>query len=298
MPPEFWLNCDSGVPGNRCPNDYTYTTRGITGGTTAWGAAIQQSGGPVNTVECTLVYNWPGNDTVGSYGWYCYRVVYNRPKWTYAAAVSKFSFGPAKTYVPVTVENPNTNPFTISTFAWNGVPQAAHGGPAECRPNGSPWDVARPCQSYDRDGSWVNAQSGFEDKIIIPNPHCTLGSRTGSTLDKNYGCFSADRFITNLPTPYLDTTFLDNGGSFTASIGVVNGRLLIPGFPYESRVDGSAKGWENIRGLMARHVQAVTARDDVGAPCLTGVGGAPAGGGAACMFNVDISVVGPDKVFR
>jgi hypothetical protein len=44
--------------------------------------------------------------------------------------------------------------------------------------------------------------------------------------------------------------------------------------------------------------RAVTARDGEGAPCLSGVGGAAAGSPAACMYNVDLTNVGPAPEFR
>lgn len=300
MPGELFMDCDSSVPGSLCPSDYTYTTRGITGGTLAWGAAIQQAGGPQGGVVCGIVYHWPtSGDTVGYYGWDCWWGVVNTPKWTYAAAVAKFSFGAMSVYIPLWVDAAETARYNVPTFAWSGARQQVGGGPAECIPNGSPFDVSRPCQSYARNGNFVVGQSGFEDKVIIPNPSChTLVGRTGGAGDKNNQCFSPDRVITNLPAAYLDTTFQDADIDFIASVGVADGKLLMPGRLYESRVDGSMRGWENIRGLTARHLQAVTVRDNAGAPCITGVGGAPAGGGAACMFNVDIVRVGQDGVFR
>jgi len=306
---DFLLGCDSSVTNYHCPNDLTYTATGrFTNGLNAWGAGVRWTGGSVNTVECELVYN-PGNDTSNTWGWVCYRVTVTSPKWTYATATMQFAFGTKKVWVPVTIDNPNTVPYYVSTYAWKGPPQGPSGEPAQCDANGFSLTAPdRPCPVFDRNGNLVTGQSGFEAKIVIPNPSCGLTIRTGTSADKNLGCFSSDSFVTNLPTPYLDTTFEDqpdNTGQnrFVESIGVVDGKQLVEGRPYNTQIMGSMKGWEDVRGngnpnYYVRHLQAVTVRDSQGTVCLTGVGSSGPGSDAACMFNVDLSKVGPDKFFR
>ena len=144
LPADMFFPCDSTQPNQRCPSDYAYTTRWQTGGKLAWGVNVQQAGGPQGGYTCGLVYHWPTNDTAGYYSWDCWWIVVNTPKWTYATTAVQMKFGGNAVSIPRWVEADVSDRFSLSTFAWSGVGRTLGGGPSECIPNGSPFDVARP----------------------------------------------------------------------------------------------------------------------------------------------------------
>jgi hypothetical protein len=297
LPGEAYLGCKQTLDQYHCPNDYAYTARGATGGTSEFNVGYRRYGGPVNTVECGLTYTPPDYQGVfGSYAWSCRLLPVTFPRRTYVTAVSEFSFGNMRVNILVNPFTSETHSAQISTYAWQGFPQDLYGYNGVCMPVGDPNEPSRPCDITTENENYVQGQSGFEDKVLVPNPACTT-FRTGAAIDKSNYCFTSDKVVTNLPTAYLDTTFSDPSDTYVASVGVRDGKQLL-NVIYESTIYGSMSGWENAKGLYFHHFQAVTVRDTSGISCITGVGGALAGSDAACMFNVDLAEVGKKHQVR
>jgi hypothetical protein len=317
VPITNFLACNSSVEGNKCPNDMTYTTRGNTGGKSAWSVGLGVYGGSGFRYQCGWFFQ-PYYDFGYRWQWRCYWVEIQLRTTSVGGVTSAFTFGGLSKAIPLAPGSSETKNHKVSTFAWSGDPIAYEGSPSVCSPYRGFGGPDAPCDPQTVNGNFVLGQTGFEDKIVIPNPACTLFVRTGTLSDANNGCFIADEWVSNLPAPYLDTTALDTRlpfetSKFVASVGSADGKQLrtaaeIPpgavqkitnsALDYYWSIAFWAYGSNNGVGMSARHLQAVTFYDATADVCRNGTGNAPPYGPAACMFNVDISVVGPDQYFR
>jgi hypothetical protein len=70
-----------------------------------------------------------------------------------------------------------------------------------------------------------------EDEGLVPNPSYTILTRTGTSLDRSFGCYVANCAWSNLPQAYLDTTILD-GQTYVATVGSFSGSSIVPGQTY------------------------------------------------------------------
>jgi hypothetical protein len=317
IPTADYFSCNSMSGSNKCPNDLTFTTRGNTGGAYAWGVGISNYGGTGARWQCGW-YVQSSYDYGLQWVWRCDWITVQLRDVTVGSATSTFRFGGLSKSIPVSPGSTTTNNFKVSTFAWSGSPVAYDGSFAQCVPLRGLGQPSAPCDPFTINGNYVDGISGFEDKVVIPNPSCTAIVRSGTVSDASSGCFIADSWVSNLPAAYLDTTALDTSLPFTtsqfvASVGSADGKQLRtaaeippgavqkmtnPALDYYWSISFWAYGRNNLIGQSARHLQAVTARDASAYVCLAGTGNAPPLGPAACMFNVDISVVGPDQTFR
>jgi hypothetical protein len=137
--------------------------------------------------------------------------------------------------------------------------------------------------------------AGYEDKVAIPNPQCS-GTRTGTYVDLYAGCFFPQTTLgsssyTNLPAPYVDTTFLDSAPTYVASMGSAYAEGIVPGQMYYSTILFWAYGNPPLENLApVAHLGAVTEQEPIAVP------GCPGSFQACARFNVDAVKVSDDAV--
>jgi len=256
-----------------CPNDLAFTPQPATGGFHSWGAAIQNIvGGWYLVPTCRWVFDPELHEDVYvcDYFWI---FVESR---TNGATISRIRWG-------TQLFSSGVGPLRVSTAAFkaSGLPVCSTlytGG-------------ASPCNPVQSDVTYVPG-SGYEDKIIVPNPNCRLIVRTGTAADRSAGCFVPDAWSSSLPSAYLDTTAFDGATPYVAAIGTPRGNNLVEGVLYEQRIRFWAPGNNNVMGQEARLNAAITTKEPLAPTCLGGLAA-----DTFCFFNVDQVTLARD-VFR
>jgi len=274
------LACSTSTPvwENNCPSDLTYTPNANTGGYQAFGVGINSW--PSQSYwdyDCTLEDVWVWDPELQQWvlEWQvlCYYQLVQVSAQAGGQAVSRVRWGSQQHAVQGSMR-------TISTLAFNGEDLAG------CHPSWNGSDA--PCTAT---GTFVEG-GGYEDKIVIPE-FCPLSRRTGTFMDANSGCFYSYNglWVSNLPSPYLDTTAGDGPSNYVAAIGVASGVSIVENFTYTSRITFFQWGQETVNGNQIRHNGSVTVRLPFTSPCLLY---APVFGlDAACFFNVDQTQIAP-----
>jgi hypothetical protein len=272
----------------RCPNDSTYTPSYDTGGYQAWGAGLQNYEGGYYYQNVYYVC-WDYNGDLG----YTYTICWDT-YWTY---VPPYVEGRVATHLKwgrgangVNAIPRSSGYYDSSTLAFTGDDQPA-------------------CSFYDLDfsGGMICAppltdrvyvpDAGYEDKVAVPNPSCPPSrQRAGDYTDRYYGCFYAESSLgsasyTNLPAPYVDTTFTDSAPTYVASMGSAYAAGIVPGQMYYATIYFWAYGNPQINGNgPTAHVGAVTMASWAAVPLC------PGGFQACARFNVDSVKVSDDAV--
>ena len=295
----LFIACGRGTPLSsdrpelNCPNDYTYTPHTFAGDLDNWRVGIRNVGGTINLWQCYLVYNSGGNDGYGYYSWSCGYTTVSLPKRTIGAATAKIKWGSTTAWT-------GTQYRPISTLAFN----ASEMKP--CYPDNTAALPSEPCPLSGPDAVFIKRtlskpNVGYEDKILVPNTHCTrVPFRLSNPTDQNLGCFWHDSFYSNLPAYYVDTNWEDTADTYVASSGSADATQILPGKEYLWQINFSAGGWETVLGSPAKRRGSVMIRDNQAATCLTGLPSAtdaPAGSPAACFYSVDSTKLTEDAIF-
>lgn len=80
------------------------------------------------------------------------------------------------------------------------------------------------------------ADSTYESELLLPNPECTMSSRTGTLDDALAGCYVWVSWSSNLPSAYPDTTFADGPAVYNSAIGSAAMSNLALGVTYTNIV--------------------------------------------------------------
>lgn len=112
----------------------------------------------------------------------------------------------------------STNPVNTAAFKDHSL--------KACKPSINPFITCK-----DQNDVIYIPKATYEDEGHVPNPACSLLTRTGTSWDRQFGCFVADYAWSNLPYAYLDTALLD-GQSYIATIGSFQASAVVPGTTY------------------------------------------------------------------
>ncbi|MEU5264201.1 hypothetical protein [Amycolatopsis sp. NPDC021455] len=268
---------DCRAPSNNegCPNDFTYSPRPQTSGSQSFAVLVDAyPTGYVTFYDCYLVWvpNNGGSENDGGY-WQtvCYPYTYYTNAFTYGAAGWRSTWGAQTTTVAPNVTKPvSTLAFKASELKNCDVDQ--FGATATCDPS-------------DQNAIYV-PYPGIEDELLIDNPACTGGDRSGDSSDWDRGCFYPTLAQSNLPSPYLDTTFGDHPGDpYDLAIGSANPAAIAESSPYTNYAEFFSWGYNDMVGRRAWHAVSVDSRVSLSAACAYGnVIGQP---DAFCYFPVD-----------
>ncbi len=281
--------CNSGSApsweGN-CPSDLMYTPNANTGGSQAFGVGINNwQGGTYYYPYCYPVVVWyPYQDELG--GWYyeiqiwCDWYYVTMPTHSYGVAAARIKFG------SLPVNGPwGSTPMSTLAFKGNTV-YPPYVGAATCTPI---WTgMTAPCVGQS-DVIAVNS-AGYEDKIIIPDANCNPGvlGRTGGASDANNGCYVLDgnRWATDLPSPYPDTTFLDSAANYVPGMGSANPAAIQEQKTYTWWLNFFQYGLEFPTSKTILHNSAVTSNVPAAPNCSSSQPW-------NCYFNVDQTSIAP-----
>jgi hypothetical protein len=266
-----------------CPSDLMYTPNANTGGYQAFGVGINNwPGGTYYYPYCYPVIVWYQDEL----GWYyqieiwCDWYYVTMPTHTYGVASARIKFG------SLPVNGPwGSTPMSTLAFKGNAV-HPPYVGSATCTPIFT--GMSAPCVGQSNVIAVPDA--GYEDKILIPDSGCnpTLGRRSGDASDASAGCFVLDgtMWATDLPSPYPDTTFLDEAPLYVASMGSANPRNIAENTTYTWWINFFQYGLESPTAKTITHNSAVT----VNIPSAPGCSGSALWN---CYFNVDQTTIAP-----
>jgi hypothetical protein len=96
--------------------------------------------------------------------------------------------------------------------------------------------VSAPCDQTTQYKPVYVPAGTYEDEVHIPNPQCSVSSRTGTPDDRPYGCYVASGYETSFPRPYLDTNVLDGPAYYIATMGSAEGQSLNATVTYRNKI--------------------------------------------------------------
>jgi len=283
------IQCNSPSAPSRevnCPNDSTYTPNMYTGGYASWGVGIE----PITAIEwgtdCYLVPVFSGGtDPTVSLVLICQSGWNEIPAVTVGRTAARNQWGQITTTASTVSDKISTLAFKASD-----LPECVtvHNG------------FTSPC-GPDPDVTFVAAPVGYETEVLVDDPRCNmptfpfLNRRTGTTVDIQYGCFTAiaGNWLSNLPAPYLDTNALDPESKFNSATGSADPAAIMEGFTYDSYVTFYSSGnYVNEINMSARPFGSITKGEPGSAACL-GALGAP----EFCYFLVDSTPIANSETF-
>lgn len=265
---------------DKCPSDLTFTPNAHTGGYQAYGVGVKNWPAETRTItdcgwEDTWVWDEKSHEWVIEWIYVCHGETYTIPAEAGGYAVGRIKWG--TTQFPWSIAGPPYH--TLSTLAFKGSSFPP------CNAVLAPDGETAPCTGT---GTYV-AGAGYEDKLLIPD-NCSLTQRTGTSADQNAGCFLGGSWVSDLPSPYLDTTATDAPAYFVASVGTPNAASLQAGVTYTWRMGFRQRGNESVHGQV-RHQGSITKKFMNAAFCTLFSG--TFGVNPSCYFNVDQVLLAP-----
>jgi hypothetical protein len=288
-----WTGCNNPpVVPTSCPNDNTFRPHPDTGGLQNFGISLYNYlEGDYVLYECYIYWvddPYAGDGATGYWVTECYPyAVVHQSAYTYGYARWDSRWGTQQTYVG---QSGLLKP--ISTLAFKAL-ELPH-----CRID--QFLGTAKCNTADPNVTYV-PNPGMEDALEIPNPNCRVTSliipiigpngRTGDASDRDRGCFVWRYAATNLPTPYVDTTFGDTAAIYDLAIGSAVAELIQEGTTYSNYAEFWAWGNNNVVGQPAWHSVSVDSYVADSLACSYGKSKSPPEPEAFCLFPVDSSRV-------
>lgn len=211
----------------KCPSDLLYTPNANTGGYQAFGVGVSNwPGGTYWYPVCYLVWVYYQIDPSLPGYWqlevWCDWYYVQMADHTYGAAAARLLFGLDSLNTPWGLVPMSTLAFKANSVYTPADPSVV------CTPNWGGTDA--PCLEPD---SYAVPSVGYEDKVLIQDNNCQKITRAGDASDASAGCFVRDggNWLTDLPSPYPDTTALDGPSTYVASIGSIDPGSLAEGLP-------------------------------------------------------------------
>lgn len=272
--------CNPGPPASEgnCPSDLLYTPNANTGGYQAFGVGLNNfQGGTYWYPVCYIVwvYYYDIGWSLQTWcDWYYIQVLDH----AYGAAAARVQFGTNTTVTPWSLRPMSTLAFKANNVYTPTIPSV------ECTPI---WiGASAPCLA--QSNVYAVTDAGYEDKILIDDHNCNVILRSDSSSDAAAGCFTRDgnRWLSDLPSPYPDTTASDGPTPYVAAIGSAAPEQISEGQTYFWWINFYQLGLESAGTHNIKHNSAVT----------TNIQSAPGCSALQpwnCYFNVDQTLIAP-----
>ena len=279
-----------------CPSDLTYTPLAGAGGYQAYGVGVlNEPAGHYWAMYC--YYDW-------YYDPFLDREIWNFVcDWYYVGYLPDLSWGTAGARIAfsqLTVLTAAGYYEYLSTLAFKSVNTHWNLPSLFCRPSLSVLNVEAPCDPAQQDAYVIpftypeeppNPGAGYDDKIQLQNPGCSLPVRTGYPADRQWGCFSGydSTWYTDLPAPFADSSITDAPNPYVVTMGTTQPWAIQEGYLYSWKRDFWAYGYNNLLWTPANHLSAATIWVDVIPYYCTP---------QLCSFSVDQVRIGPTALVQ